>query len=166
LDQIGTVSTVLPARQPLGTSTVSIDANGRMKLPSKIKEWLDKFPEKTIFCTSLDSRIVQLYPIPVWDRYQSWLDQSDDRARARRVTFRANELGQEMDFDGQGRLTIHQGLRNALGIQGAQELKISVDRGVVQIMTAKVYDEIRREGDGDPVGDVRALEDAGMGKGI
>ena len=51
---------VLPARQPLGLYTVRIDENGRMKLPVKIKEFLERFPEKTFFCTSFDGRIGQI----------------------------------------------------------------------------------------------------------
>ena len=166
MDQIGTATTVLPARQPLGRFTVTIDPNGRFKLPAKVKEWLDKFPEKTIFCTSLDGRIAQIYPIPVWDKYQTFMDQAENRAAARRVMFRAQELGQEMDFDSAGRITVPQQLREAVGIKGQQELRMSVDRGVVQIMTQAVYETLREEGEGDPVGDYRALEDAGLGKGI
>lgn len=166
MDQIGAPSTVLPARQPLGRFVVTIDPNGRMKLPARIKEWLDKFPEKTIFCTSLDGRIAQIYPIPVWDKYQTWLDSTENRAVARRVMFRAQELGAEMDVDGQGRLTLPQQLREAVGIQGQQELRMGVDRGVVQIMTQAVYETLRQEGEGDPVGDFRTLEEAGLGKGI
>jgi DNA-binding transcriptional regulator/RsmH inhibitor MraZ len=156
----------LPGRQPLGLFTVSIDANGRLKLPVKLKEFLDKFPDKTFFCTSLDGRIGQIYPIPVWDKYQEFLDSTEDRVRAKRVMFRAQTLGAEADLDGQGRITLPPQLRSGLNLQTAQELRLLVDRGVVQILTQSVYDEMSREGEGDAAGDVIALEQAGLGKGI
>jgi DNA-binding transcriptional regulator/RsmH inhibitor MraZ len=166
LDVIGPQSTVLPGRQPLGLFTVSIDSNGRMKLPVKIKEFLDKFSEKTFFCTSLDGRIGLIYPIPVWDKYHQFLDSAEDRARARRVKFRAQVLGAEADVDSQGRITLPPQLRAELKLQSQQDLRLVVDRGVVQILTQSVYDEMNHDGGGDPTGDVNALEEAGMGKGI
>jgi len=166
LDGLGPVATVLPARQPLGLFTVRIDENGRLKLPVKIKEFLEKFPEKTFFCTSLDGRIGQIYPIPVWEKYQEFLDSAEDRARARRVKFRAQVLGAEADLDTQGRITLNAPLRGELKLQSQQDLRLVVDRGVVQILSQSIYEEMNREGEGDPIGDVNALEDAGMGKGI
>jgi DNA-binding transcriptional regulator/RsmH inhibitor MraZ len=156
----------LPGRQPLGLFTVAIDANGRLKLPVKLKEFLDKFADKTFFCTSLDGRIGQIYPIPVWDKYQEFLDSTEDRARAKRVMFRAQSLGAEADLDTQGRITLPSQLRTALNLMTAQEVRLVVDRGVVQIYTGGVYEEISRESEGDPAGDVIALEEAGLGKGI
>ena len=57
-------------------------------------------------------------------------------------------------------------LRTELKLQSQQDLRLVVERGVVQILTPSVYEEMSREGEGDPVGDVNALENAGMGKGI
>jgi len=166
LDVSGSVATVLPARQPLGLFTVRIDENGRLKLPVKIKEFLERFPEKAFFCTSLDGRIGQIFPIPVWERYQEFLDSAEDRPRAKRVKFRAQVLGAEADLDSQGRITLNPQLRGELKLQSQQDLRLVVERGVVQILTQSVYEEMNREGEGDPVGDVEALEQAGMGKGI
>ena len=166
MDGLGPVTTVLPARQPLGLFTVRIDENGRLKLPVKIKEFLEKFPEKTFFCTSLDGRIGLIYPIPVWEKYQEFLDSAEDRARARRVKFRAQVLGAEADLDTQGRITLNAPLRGELKLQSQQDLRLVVDRGEVQILSQSIYEEMNREGEGDPIGDVNALEDAGMGKGI
>lgn len=166
MDLNGPIPTVLPARQPLGLFTVSVDSNGRLKLPVKIREFLEKFPDKTFFCTSLDERMGLIYPLPVWDNHQQFLDSAEDRVRARRVKFLAQDLGAEIDVDPNGRMTLPPRLRNRLKITGAQEVRMMVDRGVVQILTQAVYDEINPEGKGDLVGDVEALETAGLGKGI
>ncbi|MES1260496.1 MAG: hypothetical protein ABUS49_02080 [Acidobacteriota bacterium] len=132
----------------------------------KIKEFLDRFPEKTFFCTSLDGRIGGIFPIPVWEHYQEFLDSAEDRPRAKRVKFRAQVLGAEADLDSQGRITLNGQLRNELKMQNQQDLRLVVERGVVQILTQSVYELIYGEGESDPVGDVEALELAGMGKGI
>jgi len=142
-----------------------LDDKGRLKLPVKIQEFLEKFEEKTFFCTSLDGRIGQIYPIPVWEKYQEFLDSyTEDPAAVQGVMFRAQDLGAEADLDSQGRITLNAELRKALELQG-QELRLMVYRGGVQIMTQAIYAQMKAASDGN-AGAVLKLEQAGLGKGI
>jgi MraZ protein len=143
-----------------------LDDKGRLKLPAKIQEFLAKFTERTFFCTSLDGRIAQIYPIPVWDKYQEFLDSyTEDPKAVQAVMFRAQDLGAEADMDAQGRITLNSELRQALNLQQGQELRLMVDRGRVQVMTPAVYDAMKAAAD-ENVDAVHMLEKAGLGKGI
>lgn len=162
---MGPATPVLPARPPLGMYPARLDEKGRLKLPAKIQDFLDKFTEKTFFCTSLDGRIGQIYPIPVWEKYQEFLDSyTEDPVAVQGVMFRAQDLGAEADLDSQGRITLNAELRRALNLQG-QELRLMVYRGGVQILTQAIYEELKATADGN-AGAVLKLEQAGLGKGI
>src|ERR1700688_584734 len=96
-----------------------LDEKGRLKLPTVFQEYLGKFAEKTLFCTSLDRSIAQLYPISIWSQYQEFLDSyTDDPVAVEDVMFTAQDLGAEAEMDGQGRVTLNPELRRELDLQG------------------------------------------------
>ncbi len=143
-----------------------LDEKGRLKLPTVFQEYLGKFAEKTLFCTSLDRSIAQLYPISIWSQYQEFLDSyTDDPVAVEDVMFTAQDLGAEAEMDGQGRVTLNPELRRELDLQG-QELRLMCYRGGVQILTQALY-EARKQRADKSVGDaVKKLVQAGLGKGI
>ena len=143
-----------------------LDEKGRLKLPTVFQEYLGKFTEKALFCTSLDGSIGQLYPIPVWNQYQEFLDSyTEDPDAVENVMFTAQDLGAEAEMDGQGRVTLSAKLRRALDLEG-QELHLMVYRGGVQILTQAQY-EARKQRAGASITDgVKKLAMAGLGKGI
>jgi MraZ protein len=143
-----------------------LDEKGRLKLPTVFQEYLGKFPEKTLFCTSLDGSIGQLYPISVWNQYQEFLDSySEDPEAVENVMFMAQDLGAEAEMDSQGRVTLNAELRRALDLQG-QELRLMAYRGGVQILTQALYEARRQRADKSAGDAVRKLAQAGMAKGI
>lgn len=156
---------VLPARQPNGSWPARLDDKGRLKVPAKIQEFLERFAEKTFFCTTLDGTTGQIYPIPVWERYQDFLDNYDeDPAAVRRIMTRAQGVGGEADLDGQGRITLPAEMRRKLQLEN-RELRLQMYRGAVQILTQEAWLEMERDADNDPQA-LSKLEKAGLGKGI
>jgi MraZ protein len=143
---------------------VRLDERGRLKLPVQLKEYLDKFPEKRLFATSLDRTIGRLYPLLVWRQTEKFLDgYTEDPELADRVTFNAADLGEEIEMDSQGRLVIPAGLRKALGIED-QTVRMRVFRGYIEILSDRMYNERLTASSGRAQQDVTTATKAGMGK--
>lgn len=143
-----------------------LDEKGRLKLPTVFQQYLGKFADKALFCTSLDGRIGQLYPISVWYEYQEFLDSyTEDPQAVQDIMFTAQDLGAEAEMDAQGRVTLNPELRRALDLQG-QELRLMAYRGGVQILTQALYEARKNRAGKNIVDAVTKLEQAGLGKGI
>jgi MraZ protein len=149
---------------PRGMFPARCDDRGRMKLPTVFKEYVDKFPEKRLWVTSLDRAIGQIYPISVWRETENFLDAfTDDPELAERIAFNAADLGEEMEMDSQGRLVIPAPLRKALGIED-QTVRLKVFRGYIEIISERIYGERLTASNASPKDDVTRLNKAGMGK--
>jgi len=149
---------------PRGMFPARCDERGRMKLPTVFKEYVDKFPEKRLWVTSLDRAIGQIYPISVWRETENFLDTfTDDPELAERIAFNAADLGEEMELDSQGRLVIPAPLRQALGIED-QTVRLKVFRGYIEIISERIYQERLAASNTSPKDDVTKLNRAGMGK--
>jgi MraZ protein len=162
MDQIPTK--LVEIEPPRGMSPARCDERGRMKLPTQFKEYLDKFPEKRLWVTSLDRAIGQIYPISVWRETENFLDSyTEDPEVAERIAFNAADLGEETELDSQGRLVIPAALRKALGIED-QTVRLKVFRGYVEILSERLYEERFAASNVSPKDDVLKLNRAGMGK--
>src|SRR5215471_13845582 len=149
---------------PRGMSPARCDERGRMKLPASFKEYLDKFPEKKLWVTSLDRTIGQIYPISVWRDIEKFLDSfTDDPEVAERIAFNAADLGEETELDSQGRLVVPAALRKALGIED-QTVRLKVFRGCIEILSERIYEERLTASTASPKDDVLRLNRSGMGK--
>ena len=51
---------------PRGMYPGKLDDRGRVKLPTTFQQYFAAMDEKTLFVTSLDRRIAQIYPISLW----------------------------------------------------------------------------------------------------
>src|SRR5882724_9958776 len=162
MDQIPTQ--LVELEPPRGMSPARCDERGRMKLPTVLKEYLDKFSEKRLWVTSLDRAIGQIYPISVWRETEKFLDAfTDDPEIAERIAFNAADLGEEMEMDAQGRLVIPAQLRKVLGIED-QTVRLKVFRGYIEILSERIYEERLTAANVSPKDDLLKLNKAGMGK--
>jgi MraZ protein len=165
VDQPASASPVTAVRQPFGTYSASLDEKGRLKLPAVFKEYLEKFSDKTLICTSLDGLIGQIYPISNWLQYQDFLDSnSEDPQAVEDVMFTAQKYGAEAEMDIQGRVTLNSDLRRKLGLEG-QKLKLQAYRGGIQIMNEAMYAEKEQSAERNVVSAVDRLKKLGLGKG-
>ena len=90
-----------------GNIPATVDAKGRLKIPTDFKVALDEKYGQKYFVTSLDGRSVRLYPLPVWEEIEKKLAPLPSMNKAKKDFLdRANYWGREADADEQGRILI------------------------------------------------------------
>lgn len=102
-----------------GRQSARIDDKGRLKVPAEFRALIEQQYGTKLFVTSLTGEYVRLYPMPVWEAVEAKLAAmpSTDRARGKFVQL-TNFFGQTAELDGQGRVLIHQTLREEATMVG------------------------------------------------
>ena len=103
-----------------GTATTRIDDKGRLKLPAMHRSVIEARYGPLLWITSFDrGQSVRVYPMPVWEEIELRLKDlgSLNRTRTRFLAL-ANEFGQQVELDTQGRVVINQRLRQQAQISG------------------------------------------------
>jgi MraZ protein len=102
-----------------GTHTAKIDDKGRLKIPNAFRNLIQKGYGTEVFVTSLTGESVRIYPMPVWLALEDRLARMPSTHPSRIKYFdRVNYFGQMAEIDGQGRVIIHQRLRDSAGMLG------------------------------------------------
>ena len=139
-----------------------MDDRGRVKVPAAFKEYLEQFPDKKLFVTSMDRRIAQVYPIVFWEKTEKFLEEfSDDPEAAERLAFNAADLGSETEMDSQGRILFSPKLRRELDLEN-QPVHLYNFGGHIEVLNDALYEQKKRESMVDPVADKARLRKAGM----
>jgi len=147
---------------PRGMYPGRLDDKGRVKLPAVFQQYFDALREKTLFVTSLDRRIAQIYPIAVWRKNEEFFQEHPELAKqANSVAFNAADLGAETAMDGQGRVLFSPELRRELGLEG-QGLHIYAHRGRIEILKDEIYEKRRKAAAELTEEDMANLEAAGL----
>lgn len=109
---------------PRGTFSAKVDPKGRLKVPAAFQEYFKAIGEEKFFVTTVDGRLLYIYPISVWRENERKLDEAlsteQDVEAAESVWFMANSFGGDATLDGEGRMLIPQELRKALGLGDGQ----------------------------------------------
>lgn len=101
-----------------GNAPARIDDKGRLKIPTGFRGSIDALG-RDVFVTSLTGESVRIYPLPVWIEIEKKLAQIPSTHPARlRFLSRVNYYGQMAEVDNQGRVLIHQRLRDSAGMAG------------------------------------------------
>ena len=147
---------------PRGMYPARLDDKGRLKLPASFQQFFSALREKKLFVTSLDRRIAQIYPMPVWRENEKFFDSyREDSKIARNVAFNAADLGAESEMDAQGRVLFSPELRRELGIEN-QPVRLYAYRGRIEVLSEKIYEERKKEAGQTAADDVAKLEGAGL----
>jgi|SRR5271157_4095793 len=147
---------------PRGMYPGRLDDKGRVKLPATFQQYFAALREKTLFVTSLDRRIGQIYPIAVWRQNEKFFETyRDDPRVARNVAFNAADLGAEAEMDSQGRVLFSPELRRELGIENAP-VRLFAYRGRIEVLSEKIYEERKQQAAQTAAEDVSKLEAAGL----
>ena len=102
-----------------GNNPATVDAKGRLKIPTGFKAYLDENFGQDYFVTSLDGQSARLYPFPVWREIEDKLAALPSMNKAKkRFLDRTNYWGQTQRADNQGRVLIPSLLRQSAGLQG------------------------------------------------
>ena len=128
---------------PRGVTTGRVDDKGRLKLSAAVKAYLGGLAEKKLFVTSLDLRTVRIYPISVWrENERIFEDITDEAAEAEELAFLAQDLGQEVEMDSQGRILLPAELRRMLQLE-SKPVCMNSYKGRVNVYSKEVYEEIQ-----------------------
>ena len=102
-----------------GNYAARIDDKGRLKIPNAFRSLVEKEHGAELFVTSLTGESVRLYPMPVWMALEEKLARMPSTHPARlKYLDRVNYYGQVGQIDAQGRVVIHQRLRDSSGMSG------------------------------------------------
>ena len=145
---------------PRGMYPGRLDEKGRLKLAAPFQRYYEALTEKTLFVTSLDRRTAAIYTLSAWRSTEMFLENfSDDPDAAELVTFVANQLGSEVEMDGQGRILFNSDLRRVVGLEGT-ELHLYKQRNHVEVVPHAVYEEMDVKPSIDVVAAVKTLKRA------
>ena len=89
------------------------------KVPNGFRTLVQATHGADVFVTSLSGESVRIYPMPVWQAIEAKLAAvpSSHPSRAKFLD-RVNYFGQMAELDGQGRVLIHQRLRDSASMAG------------------------------------------------
>ena len=112
-----------------GNHAARIDDKGRLKIPNAFRALIEKAHGAELFVTSLTGESVRVYPMPVWLALEERLSRAPSTHPSRgRFLDRVNYFGQTAEIDAQGRVVIHQRLRESAGMAGDVDVLGTVDR--------------------------------------
>jgi DNA-binding transcriptional regulator/RsmH inhibitor MraZ len=156
------ISETKPIEPPRGMYDGRLDDKGRLKLPAQYQHFINSLTEKKLFVTSLDRRIVQIYPITVWRENEKFFESFRENPQvAQDVAFNANDLGADAEMDSQGRVLFNTTLREQLDLEN-QQLHLYAYRGHVKVLTHAIYEERRQRASRAATENVDLLERAGL----
>ena len=102
-----------------GNYAAKIDDKGRLKIPNAFRALVEGKHGKELFVTSVTGESVRIYPMPIWLALEEKLARVPSTHPARLKFFdRVNYYGQVAEIDTQGRVVIHQRLRESAAMNG------------------------------------------------
>lgn len=116
-----------------GTHLTRLDDKGRLKVPAEFKRQIDESYGAQFYITSWDGKNAKVYPMPEWEEIERKLAAlSDFNPTKRKLLDRTNYYGQQVEFDGQGRLLLPSILRDAANLKGEVAVMGSLKHLVVR----------------------------------
>ena len=102
-----------------GNFTARIDDKGRLKIPAAFRSQIEERYGAALFVTSITGESVRIYPMPVWIGIEDKLARVPSAHPSRNKFFdRVNFFGQPAEFDKQGRVSLHNRLRESASMVG------------------------------------------------
>jgi transcriptional regulator MraZ len=143
-----------------GNYAAKIDDKGRLKIPNAFRALIEDKHGAELFVTSLTGESVRIYPMPVWLALEEKLARMPSTHPARVKFFdRVNYFGQTAEIDRQGRVVIHQRLRDSASTTG--EVDVFGQYDVLDVWNHERF-LARMQGKPFTDDDARALADHGI----
>lgn len=102
-----------------GNAPAKIDDKGRLKIPNSFRALVQRTYGRELFVTSVSGDNVRIYPMAVWQAIEQKLGAMPSTHPARlRYLDRVNYFGQMSEIDAQGRVLVHQRLRDTASMAG------------------------------------------------
>ena len=139
-----------------------LDDKGRLKVPAALQKYFESLPEKKLFVTSLDRRTAAIYPIAAWRATEEFFDNYHENPQAAEATFfTANQLGSEVEMDGQGRILFNSDLRRVVKLENT-ELHLYSYRGHIEVLTDQIFSEREQNATVNASSSIDVLRKAGL----
>lgn len=126
----------VPLRNPRGFHPAKVDGAGRLKMPARVLEYLNRLADKGLFVTKLYG-MTRIYTNGAWESNLAKLAAEPELQAA--VALEADRFGADAELDPQGRLTLPQTLRKAMGIED-QTVYLRFHYDVVLVYSQEQYD--------------------------
>jgi MraZ protein len=133
-----------------GTQTGNVDEKGRLKLPAKVRQrFEDKYEDRDVFITSLDGKVVKLFPLREWEAVETRLSEKSTESKEMdgevkdKILFQANKYGSEESLDNQGRVLVPAVLRETAGMSG--EVKILWSSNHMLVLSGSQFDKVSEQ---------------------
>ncbi|MFQ6083617.1 MAG: division/cell wall cluster transcriptional repressor MraZ [Candidatus Aminicenantia bacterium] len=95
-----------------GSYTVKVDEGGRIKIPEEFRSIIEKNYGKELFITSVNGVMVQVFPLPVWEKIEEKLHNAPSMEPAIiKYIELTSYYGKTSQMDQKGRILIHPHLR-------------------------------------------------------
>jgi MraZ protein len=143
-----------------GNYQATVDAKGRVKIPTTFKSYLEATFGHDFYVTSLDGQSVRVYPFSVWREIEDKLAALPSMNKSKqKLLDRVNYWGQAVQIDAQGRILIPSLLRESASMQG--EVNVI---GYLNYLDVWNMDRFRAHLDSNPLTDedMQALSDLGI----
>lgn len=102
-----------------GTHLTRLDEKGRLKMPAEFKRLVDEKYSAQFYITSWDGKSANVYPMEEWEAIEAKLAALPKFHPTRRKLLKhTSYYGQQVEFDGQGRLLMPQILRESADLKG------------------------------------------------
>ncbi len=124
MDPANSAANSTAVETPRGAFSAKVDPKGRLKIPAAFQEYFKTIGEEKFFVTTVDAKLLYIYPLAVWRENEKSLTESleteADVDAAESLRFMVNYYGGDAAMDGEGRMLIPQELRKALGLGESQ----------------------------------------------
>jgi len=123
-----------------GNYPTKIDDKGRIKIPTAFRQLIEKEYGNQLYITSIDGGNVLIYPMEVWTELIRKLARLPSMEPVKiKFLSRTNYFGQIAAMDKQGRVLIHQLLRESAQMVGEVAVLGITDR--LEVWNKKLYAE-------------------------
>jgi MraZ protein len=129
-----------------GNCPTRLDEKGRLKIPADFKKEIDKSYDGQFYITSLDGKVIKLYPLIEWERFEQKVLNDSEYEKREHFSEVTSYYGQQAELDTQGRLTIAEWLRAKFGLKG--EMAVI---GKLNHIELRVLDEFRKSVEENPL---------------
>ena len=142
-----------------GNYPATVDEKGRLKIPAVFLDALREYG-KQFYITSTTGESARIYPMRVWSKIEDKLGKVSSQNRAKsKFLLRTSYFGQAVEVDGQGRVLVPAGLREAAQMKGEVDVFGKLD--YLEVMNhTRVLADLKNAPFTDD--DAKALEDLGI----
>ncbi len=102
-----------------GSSPATVDAKGRVKIPSQYRAYLENEFGTAFYVTSVDGAVARIYPLTIWEENEKKLNGLSSLSTAIDNFYTMTGFyGKEVEMDSQGRILLPATLRKDANING------------------------------------------------